>query len=264
MKYQTYKPSERFTNFVKSFWVLESDEPYTHYSMADVCPELLFHYKGHFDELFDNGKIEKSFTAGIHGQTHSTRKFHINKGFGIFGVCLYPQTIPLLFGIPSTEVTNQMPDLNVLLKAEGDELEEKIAEAIDSNQRIKIVEGFIEHKFRLNQKEQLPVFSCIRTIIQKRGVLNIKQLADSHFLSERQFERQFLKFSGFGPKLFSRIVRFHSAMAQYGNNEKSLTEIAYETGYYDQSHFIHDFKKFSGHLPKEYFSGNSRATAWRD
>jgi len=94
--------------------------------MADVCPELLFHFKGPFNELFDDGKAEKSFTAGIHGQTHCTRKFHIDKAFGIFGVCLYPQAIPLLFGLPATELTNQMPDLNTLLKQEGNELEDKI------------------------------------------------------------------------------------------------------------------------------------------
>jgi len=89
-------------------------------------------------------------------------------------------------------------------------------------------------------------------------------LANDYFLSERQFERQFRKFSGFSPKLFSRIVRFQSALTQYGNNEKSLTEIALETGYYDQSHFIHDFKEFSGYHPKQYFSGNSGAIEWRD
>lgn len=264
MKFQTFEPSERFTNFIKSFWMLESEQPYTHYSMADVCPELLFHYKGQFDELFDNGKIEKSFTAGIHGQTHSKRKFYINKGFGIFGVCLYPQTIPLLFGIPSNEISNQMPDLNVLLKAEGNRLEEKIANALDNYQRKKLIEDFIDNKLSLNLKEQLPVFSCIRTIIKSKGQRKIKQLATDYFLSERQFERQFLKFSGFSPKLFSRIVRFQAAMKQYGKIEKSLTEIALETGYFDQSHFIHDFKEFSGLLPSEYFSGNTGATKWRD
>lgn len=83
MTYYTI-PAKRFANLIKSFWVLENDQPYTHYSMADVCPELLFHFKGQVNELFDNGKTEKSFTAGIHGQTHSTRKFHIDKAFGIF------------------------------------------------------------------------------------------------------------------------------------------------------------------------------------
>ncbi|WP_422079906.1 DUF6597 domain-containing transcriptional factor [Ulvibacterium sp.] len=264
MKFQTFKPSRQLTTFVKSFWTLESDQPYTHYSMADVCPELLFHFRGQFDELHDSGKKEKSFTAGIHGQTRITRKFQISQGFGIFGVSLYPQAIPLLFGIPTNEISNYMPDLNILLKAEGDELEEKIATASDNFQRKKIIEDFIESKLSQYHKEQLPVFSCINAIIENRGQTKVRQLANDCFISERQFERQFLKFSGFTPKLFSRIVRFQSVLSKYQNVEKSLTVIALDAGYYDQSHFVHDFKEFSGHLPKDYFSGNSDVTKWRN
>ncbi len=264
MKYSTIKPSERLTELVRFFWVLESAQPYTHYSMADVCPELIFHYNGQFDEIFDNGKVEKSFTSGIHGQTNSTRKFHIDKGFGIFGVYLFPHAIPFLFGVAATELTNQMPNLNELLGLEGSELEEKIMLAKTHDQRIKIVEDFIDRKLLLNYKEQLPVFNSIKTIIQNKGLIKVKKIASDHFLSERQFERQFRQFSGFSPKLFSRIVRFQSAMAQYGNKEKSLTKVALDCGYYDQSHFIQDFKEFSGHHPKHYFSGTSDATVWRD
>ncbi len=100
MTYYTIHPAKRFTNFIKSFWVLENDQPYTHYSMADVCPELLFHFKGPFNELFDNGKTEKSFTAGIHGQTHCTRKFHIDKAFGILGFASTHRLFPYCSGYP--------------------------------------------------------------------------------------------------------------------------------------------------------------------
>lgn len=118
--------------------MLKSEQPYTHYSIADVCPELIFHYNRQFDEIFDNGKIEK-FTSGIHGQTNSTRKFHIDKSFGIFGVYLFPHAIPFLFRIAATELTNQMPNLNELLGLEGSELEEKIMLVKTHGQRIKIL-----------------------------------------------------------------------------------------------------------------------------
>lgn len=264
MIYQTYPPSEKIKDYVRYYWTLESNEPYTHYSMADACPELLFHYSGLFDELYDNGKKEKSFTAGVHGQTHFTRKFYIDKGFGIFGVYLFPHAITHIFGIPANVISNEMPDLNDLLGSEANELEFKIANARCHDQRRVIIEDFIAQKRSSITQEKLPVFRCIRTIIKNKGQTKVKQMAKDCFLSERQFERQFLKYSGFTPKMFSRIVRFQSAMTHYGKREKSLTEIALETGYYDQSHFIHDFKEFSGHLPSEYFSGNSKATEWKE
>ncbi|HVI45833.1 MAG TPA: helix-turn-helix transcriptional regulator [Chitinophaga sp.] len=264
MKYYTIPSPPALKDIVRFFWVLESNEPYTHYSMADVCPEMVFHYNGRFDELLHNGDITPSFTAGIHGQTNFTRRFHIDDSFGIFGTYLYPHAIPLLFNIPAPELTNQMTDLQLLLQAAGSELEEKIWNARSTAQRVKIMESFILQRLAKHYKAEPPVFQCIQSIIHSKGLVTIKQLASDHFLSERQFERKFRQFSGFSPKLFSRIVRFQSTMAQYGNKEKSLTEIALECGYYDQSHFIHEFREFSGNHPRHYFSGDSDATKWRD
>lgn len=48
------------------------------------------------------------------------------------------------------------------------------------------------------------------------------------------------------------------------NKKKSLTDIAYDCGYYDQSHFINDFKEFSGYHPSQYFSGQTEGTTWKD
>ncbi|MBC9931786.1 helix-turn-helix domain-containing protein [Chitinophaga qingshengii] len=264
MQYQTFQPSARFRGIVRSYWILESDEPYTHHSMADMCPELLFHYNGRFDELLSGGAREASFTAGIHGQCCTTRKFNINQGFGMFGVYLYPQAIPLLFNIPASELTNQMPDLTTILAGIGQQLEEKIALAGNHPHRIRILEDFFAQRLSGQDNIQPPVFEAIRTIIQRQGAISVKQLAQDHYLSTRQFERQFMQYAGLSPKMFSRIARFHAAIKQYGPDAPSLTQIALECGYYDQSHFIHDFRAFSGEHPKAYFSGRSGATAWMD
>ncbi|HTM92441.1 MAG TPA: helix-turn-helix domain-containing protein, partial [Flavisolibacter sp.] len=96
------------------------------------------------------------------------------------------------------------------------------------------------------------VASTIRTMSRGYNATSVKLLANNNFLSVRQFERKFKEFSGFSPKLFLRITRFNSLLNKTFLS-KSLTQIAYEFGYHDQSHFIHDFRKFSGHNPKEYF-----------
>lgn len=264
MIYYTIPPSEKLKEFVKFFWVLESKESYTHISMPDVCPELLFHYRGRFDELIDNSKSQKSFTAGVHAQTHQRRKFCIDSAFGMFGVSLYPYAIPLLFGISANELTNEMPDLSSLLKEKGLRLEEDIENAINSTKRVKIVEEFIVKRLASTYQNSLSVFKAVQDIIETNGLIPVKKVAGNYFLSERQFERKFLHYAGFSPKFFSRIVRFHAAMAHYGTRGKTLTAIALDCGYYDQSHFIHDFKEFSGLHPKYFFSGNSEATKWRE
>lgn len=264
MTYYSILPGERLQDIVRFFWVLESDQPYTHHSMADVCPEMLFHYNGRFNEVSDAGAGEASFISGVHGQTAATRKFTINSSFGIFGVYFFPQAMPLLFNLPATELTAQMYDLGTLLGPEGSELEERMMTAGSNRQRVEIITAFMERKLASARAEQLPVFSCIRSIIRHKGSSSVRQLAATAFLSERQFERQFKQYTGFAPKLFSKIVRFQAAMSQYGHSDKSLTDIAHECGYFDQAHFIHDFRRFSGHHPRQYFSGSSQATGWRD
>ncbi len=119
MKYYTIPPSQKLAGFVKCFWVLEDERtthnPYIHRTLADGFAELIFHYKGTFDELTSQGKIERSFTLGIHGQSQNYRRFLIKENFGIFGVYLYPFSIPQFFTLPATELSNEMPGLETLL-----------------------------------------------------------------------------------------------------------------------------------------------------
>ena len=257
MNYYTIAPSPALSSYVRFFWVLESDEPYCHRSMADGCVEMVFHYKGLFEEITITGQVERSFTAGVHGPSKNYRRFITGKAFGIFGVYLYPFAIPHLFSMPTSELSDQMPDLVSLLGADGRDLEEKIMLGKDNLQRIFIISSFLEKKL-LNKPAQQPAFfAAISDIIHSRGLITVNELAKRSFLSTRQFERNFKSFSGFSPKLYSRIIRFQLATQQYGGSYKTLSDIAYDCGYYDQSHFIHDFKQFSGYHPKQYFSGNA-------
>lgn len=268
MKYFTVQPPADLARYVRFFWVLEHDlsdsEPYYHRTMADGCAEMIFHIKGRFDEIGRDDKTEASFWSGVHGQSQYYRRFVIGQDFGIFGVYLYPYALPALFGIPAVELSNQMPDLHAFFGPVGAELEERVMLAPSHSERMHIVSGFLRDYIRKRERQEPAVFSVISSVIRSNGLARIPELAAQSFLSTRQFERKFLAFSGFSPKLFSRIIRFQSALNEYGSKGKSLTEIAYECGYYDQSHFIHDFKAFSGEHPKTYFSGNAEGMGYRD
>ena len=268
MQYYTILPPPDLAPFVKCFWVLEhevsAEKPYFHKTLADGFPELVFHYKGRFDEIDRAGNAELSFIAGLTGPSSLYRRFRISEDFGIFGVYLYPFAVPALFGMPTIETVNEMPDLHSMLGKKCLELEEKIMLAENNQVRIAIMCQFMRGCLTRNAQPEPAAFAMISQIIQSNGLTSVTELAQRNALSTRQFERKFKAFSGFSPKLFSRIIRFHAAMNAYGDKEKSLTEIAYEAGYYDQSHFIHDFKTFSGEHPGRYFSGNSEATEYRD
>src|SRR3989337_1032984 len=126
MTYYTIPPSAKLANFVRCFWVLESDGPsYVHRSMADVCAELVFHYNGQFKEL-SAGKSELTTLTAMQGPSYQVRRFKIESAFGMFGVYLYPYSIPMFLKMPATELSNQMPDLTSLLGPAGAALEERM------------------------------------------------------------------------------------------------------------------------------------------
>lgn len=239
MAYYTIAPPPHLKNYVRFYWVLESDLPYyIHRSMADVCPEMLFHYKGQFDELKPDGTIVKSSLSGIQGPANKVSWFQIEKSFGIFGVYFYPYTLQSLLNIPSEEVTNMQLDLFNVLGIEGKELEEKMLESVDNNERLKIINNFLEKKL-FKSLINNSIYDAVHLIMNVKGNIKVNELCNTFCLSERQFERKFKNATGMNPKLFSKIVRFHNTFNDMISSScKSFTEVAYENGYYDQSHFI--------------------------
>lgn len=268
MKFHTYQPSKKLQGLVRFFWIFEGDqieEPYIYRSMADPCCELIFHYKGRFDELLDCGKRGRSFLSGIHAQTHRYRRFVTEEEFGIFGVYLYPFAARQLLELSPAELTNQMPDLPLALGSKGKELEERIFIAPNTKLRIQILASFLEQQFHKHEPDDHPAIAAVRHVIQSDQNHTVRELAAHFNLSERQFERKFKEYSGLTPKKYLRLVRFGEACNRYEEaRQKTLSEIALCCGYYDQSHFIKDFKTFSGYHPSDFFSGNAEGIEWRE
>lgn len=267
MTYITIPPPNTLEKYVRHFWVLEgeasNETPYIHRAMADGSVELIFHYHGIFNELITDGEIIKSFSAGFDAQSQKMRRYSTHTNFGIFGVYMYPFALSQLFSIPASEITNQSIELKTLLGKEENGLEERIYLAKTTSERVEIITLFLEQRLNKNNKAVPGVFESINHIIHSNGFIDIDTLASNNFLSRRQFERNFKEFSGFSPRVFARITRFQNALKDYGNASKTLTQIGFDAGYSDQSHFIKEFKEFSEYTPKEYFINHGEGTDWR-
>ncbi|HTE12509.1 MAG TPA: helix-turn-helix domain-containing protein [Chitinophagaceae bacterium] len=259
MNYYTFKPPKILSHIVVRYWTLEGNvsigQTYIHRTLANYCPELIFHYGGRFEELIDNNRIEKTFITGIHGQTNQIRRFTAKENYGIFGVLLQPYAIPGLFGISSTETKNELISLTSLLGRDGEDITEQMMLAKNNAQRLQLINSFLEQ--RISKFDRPEIVNATQIIYNLNGLVNIKNLADQSCLSQRQFERKFREHIGFSPKSFSRIVRFKSLINNYKKENSTLTQVAYDFGYYDQAHFIQDFKQFSGYNPNAYFSGKA-------
>nr|MBI1230220.1 helix-turn-helix domain-containing protein [Cytophagales bacterium] len=263
MLYLTIPPPVHLAKFVRFFWILESNQPYEHRSVADGGVEMVFHYQGSFDEIKQEGSGPCASSA-IQGTSSGYKVYTCQSAFGIVGVYFYPFAIPALFDLPADELANQMPDLYTFLGTAGKELEDKMMTARNNADRITIITAFLEKKLKKVEERDEALHQFIRSIIHSAGQTKFNAVADEFCLSRRQFERRFKVLAGFSPKMYERIIRFQLAADQYNKQTKSLTQIALDLGYYDQSHFSNDFKKFSGYNPKNYFSGQEVGYEWRD
>jgi AraC-like DNA-binding protein len=252
---------------VSHYWTLDGEpsvgKPFIHRTLANFYSELIFHYGGRFSEIAKNGSIENTFVGGLHGQTDLVRRFTYTQPCGIFGVMLQPYAIPVLFDIPSTSVKNQLIDFHDLIGKQGSTITKMMLNAKSNVERIQIANNFLESKLKEVKRPEIPF--AVQKIYDLKGMVNVKWLSHQACLCQRQFERKFKEQVGFSAKSFMNIVRFKSLISTYGQSltstysqsGKNLTEIACDFGYYDQSHFIKEFKAFSGYTPHSYFSGDA-------
>ncbi|MEO1054957.1 MAG: AraC family transcriptional regulator [Bacteroidota bacterium] len=259
MYYQSFDPPVQISHIVRSIWIVEGNEEgngaFNHRLFADNCANLVFHYRNHFREIKRGQPGSYLHDAVLHGQSTGFEDMRVDGPFGILGIYLYPQATKLLFGLPASEITNTIIPLDVLDTRGLEPLEERLAVAVGHKERVNYAFDYI---ISLLSKSQQPIdrrlHFCIDRILENSGNVNLDGLCDTAGLSTRQLERLFKQSAGLNPKLFSMITRFTDALTTpLGESARNLTELALQTGYSDQSHFIRDFKAFSGLSPKVYF-----------
>jgi AraC-like DNA-binding protein len=265
MNYFTIQPPIALKPYVRCFWILEhefgiNEDSYVYRSVADGCVEMVFHYRSAFDELVADGPAH-NWQSGIHFQSSQYRRFETKQSFGIFGAYIYPFAVPYFFNVPSERTSNEMLSLDTFLGNGGTELEEKIMTARDNYKRAELLAAFLERRLLSARIKDNAIATSIKHVIHAGELNTVEQLAYKFNLSTRQFDRKFKEYAGFGPKMYMRLVRLSNALKQQANN-KSLSQIAHECGYYDQSHFIHDVKAFTGYHPGFYFSGKAEGTEY--
>lgn len=96
------------------------------------------------------------------------------------------------------------------------------------------------------------IYSAIKKILASQGKCSMVEIAMHVNLTTWTFKRRFLSETGLTPKQFAKIIQFDRSLAQLSANDyTTLTDIAYQNGFADQSHFIRVFKSFTRKTPKQ-------------
>lgn len=169
---------------------------------------------------------------------------------------LKPCGLYQLTGVDQNELADKRIDLEAVNKPLNTLLCNLIEEAIDVSDLINGLNAvflpLMRDVYQMNK-----IMDMIRKINENNGYMNVKELSLSEHYSERHLNRLFYQYIGMNVKLFSRIVRVNSAIELLHNTKSNFTVIAQQAGFYDQSHFINDFKALCGVSPIMYLKNMS-------
>lgn len=245
IKMRIIRPRSELRPYLRYYWVLESDEPFSILTFPIGCPQIIFHKKTplYIPEL---DKSQSRFT--ISGQVNLPAHIRSSGALEMIVAVFYPHTIGMFIDMSPSAFYN--------LEISGYELEnrhlsllaQKVLDCDDSMECIVILEKFLLSKIRpsLNVSR---IGASVSTLLRNPSA-RVDALAGNACLSRRQFERVFSAAVGMNPKEYARIVRFQKALWLMQRGERSHAGIAAGCGYSDQSHFIRDFRNLSGHTPE--------------
>jgi len=156
-----------------------------------------------------------------------------------------------LFHLSYAEIKNQIVAMADLIGNDAEELQSQLAEAGSLNLKLQLLQNFLIK--RLEEAAPDPIYDyCIHRIADAKGLIRVAQLEKETGYSARWLHRKFLEHLGTGPKNLSEIVRFKQFYQEYSTGLRlhSLKDHFYDY-YYDQSHFLRAFKRFTGTTPTE-------------
>lgn len=245
--------------FVKQYWAIDDCLPDGKEHIQRIIPnglmDLTF-YLGNRPTALDRNKHLQENSI-LNGQQKSYYDIVVSGKLSMFSISFQPHGAKMFFDVPSNEFFDKNVPLKYLVKDAITELEDNLCETTFFEGKISIVEKFLMNQLRNNFKEYEinRVAQSIALINHAKGMITIEMLSSASFLSRKQYERIFLIYIGTSPKQFLRTVRFQNTLYEKQKNNKiSLTELAYNCGYYDQSHMIYDYKLLSGKTPSQYFA----------
>lgn len=262
MNYQTYEPHIDLKPLVSCYWTLEvpaQKEPQKQRIVPDGCIEMAFILGDDIKRYTSEGEFILQPRAMVLGQT--IEPFYIEPtGFvKTFAVRFYPHGFANFVSEPINNLVGKETPLDQLFGLEAAYvLEQNLIKAKSTEQRISIIEKFLMD--RLNDENTINriVKNTVDSLLSTNGSASITSIFKEARSKRRQLERNFKKQIGVSPKQLGKVIRLQTALKMLLDQKSgNLTDIAYKSAYYDQAHFIKDFREFTGINPKDFINHES-------
>jgi len=254
-----YFPKPPLSNVVEFFWFAEYDDPPPH-ALERILPtgtvELIINLHDDLIRLFDHpdADLAQDFRSScLCGPRSEFFEVDMSRPISLLGVHFKSGGAFPFFQLPAAELLNAHITLDTLWGMHAEILRERLLAAPDVKMKFHTLEqALIRQAIR-----PLSLHPAVDFMLQEfqRGSHKIATVTDQIGLSPQWLSRIFQEEVGLTPKLFHRVQRFWQVLSLLDKSQEvDWATLALDCGYFDQAHFIHDFRAFAGLSPTTYLS----------
>lgn len=244
VSYQELLPGPSLRKYIYCYWELKTAAPlqadFVYRVVADGC----------IDWLVELSKPEDWYVAGL-----STEyiEFPLGAAFRYLGVRFLPTGLTRLLPINASLLTNRFERLDAVFPSAAQWLGPRVNEALAVAEICPILDNYFDSLLqKISSSADLRLINALEKIQRSGGQISLDQLEVG--LSPRQLRRLFQEQVGTSPKRFSKIVRFQQLLqAKPSVQSLRANKIYYDLGYYDQAHFVKEFRHHFGLSPTKAF-----------
>lgn len=234
-----YLPSQDLGFWIERYWVVEWDlvEPYLQENLPYPCVNLA---------------IEQS-QSGVFGITTGKFARRLQGRGRVFGIKFRPGAFYPFVQKPISQLTDKITPLFDVFGAVGDCLETTILGLKNDGAAIETAEAFLRYRLPERDAAVMRINDIVDCIISNRDITKVDDIVNLMGINKRSLQRMFSQYVGVSPKWVIKRYRLQDAAERLAQiQDVNWSKLALELGYFDQAHFIKDFKSMIGQTPAEY------------
>lgn len=243
--YSEIPPDSKLKDLIFCYWELKTTtilkEPFYYKVVADGCIDIFF-------------EVNNPSENYVMGFCKNYTEFPLGNSFYYAGVRFYPTIFPILFEIDASEISNRFEQLKIIHPGTSEYIENSILP-----QKPAIKNAMDKYFLSILSKKRIyedpRFYEAVYLILQNQGTISIEKELNTG-ISTRHLRRLFNFYIGDTAKTFSKIVRFQNFLNSKSSNQALFkNSLQSSNDYYDQSHFIKEFKNLYGDTPGKIFKG---------
>jgi AraC-like DNA-binding protein len=258
--YREALPAAPLRRFIECYWFLSAPECARHEAqpiLPDGCMELVFNIGDPFRRFHPDGTSGPQPRRMLVGQMDHQVTVRPEGRLDVLGVRFRPSGAHPLFRFPMSDLRNALIPLSQVADF-PESLEGLRDDTVRGRKRA--LDAMLEPRFQKARADHAGFDQAVQSVVGAEGRVKVDDLSRDLGVSCRQLERMFRERVGLGPKRFAKVLRFQSVFRRAALEEAPWAALALDCGYYDQAHFIRDFRSFTGKSPGALFARENDLT----